>query len=208
MCCQACDKSVRWALFEHMCIAGKGEKMKAKGKTELKSYTFHTPIGEMTVYEKEGGIFAVAMREKIVSGLDGKIAGAYRERLDGKCAKYSCEQRPTELLLKAERELLEYFAGERKAFDLPLHLEGTPFQLKVWNALLTIPYGETRSYKEIAQVIGNEKACRAVGMANNRNSVMILVPCHRVIGADGGLVGYGGGLALKEKLLELEKKNA
>lgn len=177
-------------------------------KSELKSYTFDTLIGKMTVYEKEGGIFAVAVHEKIVPGLDEKIAGAYRERMDEKCAEYPCEQQPTELLLKAEQELLEYFAGKRKEFDLPLHLEGTPFQLKVWNALLTIPYGETRSYKEIAESIGNEKACRAVGMANNRNSVMILVPCHRVIGADGGLVGYGGGLPLKEKLLELEKNHA
>lgn len=167
--------------------------MRTEGNSEIRSYTFDTPIGRMSVCEKENGICAVTMREKSVWGLDKKLSGA--------------EEQPTELLWKAEQELQEYFAGNRKAFDLPLHLEGTPFQLKVWNMLLTIPYGETRSYKEIARLTGNEKACRAVGMANNRNPVMILVPCHRVVGADGSLVGYGGGLPLKEKLLELEKKN-
>ena len=94
--------------------------------------------------------------------------------------------------------------GKRKSFDLPLKPEGTEFQKKVWNALLDIPYGETRSYKDIAVAIGNPKACRAVGMANNRNPISIIIPCHRVIGANGSLVGYGGGLPIKIELLNLE----
>ena len=94
---------------------------------------------------------------------------------------------------------------KRKNFDLPLLKEGTPFQISVWNALEKIPYGETRSYKDIAIAIDNPKAVRAVGMANNRNKIAIFIPCHRVIGADGKLVGYGGGLHIKQFLLELEE---
>ena len=109
------------------------------------------------------------------------------------------------LLKKAAKQLTEYFAGKRREFDLPLDFTGTGFQKKVWAALLTIPYGETRSYGEIAKQIGNPKACRAVGMANNRNPIAIICPCHRVIGADGSLVGFGGGLPAKQFLLDLEK---
>ena len=112
----------------------------------------------------------------------------------------------TPLLRKAKQELNEYFSGRRRSFDLPLALQGTPFQLADWAALQTIPYGETRNYRQIAELIGKPKACRAVGGANNRNPVMIVVPCHRVIGTDGGLVGYGFGLEAKRFLLELEKK--
>ncbi len=123
---------------------------------------------------------------------------------------YGTEKAPlndeTPLLQKAMRELREYFAGRRKDFDLPLSLHGTTFQLADWAALQTIPYGETRNYRQIAELIGSPKACRAVGGANNRNPVMIMVPCHRVIGTDGSLVGYGCGLGAKRFLLELEKK--
>lgn len=112
----------------------------------------------------------------------------------------------TPLLKRAGTQLMEYLAGERKEFDLPLAFEGTEFQQAVWKALLAIPYGQTRSYGQIAAVIGKPKACRAVGMANNRNPIAIIVPCHRVIGANGGLVGYGSGLDIKEKLLNLEKR--
>ena len=101
----------------------------------------------------------------------------------------------------------EYFNKEREQFELPLSPQGTEFQLKVWSALREIPYGETCSYKDIAIKLGNEKASRAVGMANNRNPIAIFVPCHRVIGANGKLVGYAGGLDIKEKLLEMEKYN-
>ncbi|MDR1476532.1 MAG: methylated-DNA--[protein]-cysteine S-methyltransferase [Rickettsiales bacterium] len=116
------------------------------------------------------------------------------------------ERAATPLLREAESQLRAYFAERLKKFDLPLDPRGTEFQRKAWNALLEIPYGETRSYGEIAARIGNPKACRAVGMANNRNPISIIVPCHRVVGADGSLVGYGGGLGVKKFLLELESK--
>lgn len=111
------------------------------------------------------------------------------------------------LLKQAVQELDEYFCGERQEFTLPLAPQGTPFQHLVWDALQKIPYGTTCSYGEIAAAIGNPKASRAVGMANNRNPLPILVPCHRVIGADGKLVGYAGGLDIKRKLLALEQGN-
>lgn len=111
----------------------------------------------------------------------------------------------TKLLEDAKTQLQEYFSGQRKEFTLPLSMKGTEFQKRVWSALQRIPYGETRSYKEIAEMAGCPKGFRAVGMANNRNPVAIVVPCHRVIGADGSLVGYGGGLDVKIALLELEK---
>ncbi|HUB72078.1 MAG TPA: methylated-DNA--[protein]-cysteine S-methyltransferase [Acidimicrobiales bacterium] len=106
---------------------------------------------------------------------------------------------------KAEAQLHAYFAGELTSFDLPLGPTGTAFQQKVWWALAEIPFGETRSYGEIARKVGNPKACRAVGMANNRNPIALIIPCHRVIGANGSLTGYGGGLALKERLLAHER---
>lgn len=116
------------------------------------------------------------------------------------------ENKQTRLLVQAAEQLDEYFTGKRKEFHLPLAAEGTLFQKRVWNALCTIPYGETRSYKDIAIQIGNAKACRAVGMANHNNPIGIIVPCHRVVGADGKLVGYAGGLDRKQLLLELERK--
>jgi O-6-methylguanine DNA methyltransferase len=102
------------------------------------------------------------------------------------------------------KQLEEYFAGKRREFNFPLDLRGTDFQLSCWNALIAIPYGETRSYADIALAVGKPNAFRAVGMANNRNPIAIVVPCHRVIASDGGLCGYGGGLDVKKKLLELE----
>ncbi|UCE40431.1 MAG: methylated-DNA--[protein]-cysteine S-methyltransferase [Candidatus Aminicenantes bacterium] len=104
------------------------------------------------------------------------------------------------------RQLYEYFVGDRKKFALTLHLEGTSFQKSVWNQLMKIPYGQTVSYKDIALAIRNEKACRAVGSANGRNNIAIIIPCHRVIAHDGTLGGYGGGLWKKEWLLNHEKK--
>ena len=113
----------------------------------------------------------------------------------------------SELLNRAVTELQEYFAGERTSFDLPLHPKGTEFQKQVWDALRKIPYGETRSYGEIAQAIGRPKACRAVGGANNKNPIMLFIPCHRVIGSDGSLTGFAGGLDMKRRLLEMEAAN-
>jgi len=115
------------------------------------------------------------------------------------------ENTETPLLKKAAGQLGEYFDGKRKNFDLPLALHGTKFQLTVWKELQKIPYGETRSYGQLAAAVGNQKASRAVGMANNRNPIAIIIPCHRVIGHDGNLTGYAGGLELKRQLLELEK---
>ena len=113
----------------------------------------------------------------------------------------------TELILKCKEQLYEYFEGKRKSFDLPLAPKGTEFQKKVWKALREISYGEIRSYKDIAIAVDSPKGFRAVGMANNRNPIAIIVPCHRVVGADGKMVGYASGVENKEFLLELEKKN-
>lgn len=114
----------------------------------------------------------------------------------------------TPLLERCREEVQAYFQGRLKAFTLPLAPEGTPFQKQVWQALLAIPYGETRSYQEIARTVGRPKATRAVGGANHHNPISLIIPCHRVIGADGGLTGYGGGLHRKEALLALEKEHA
>ena len=112
--------------------------------------------------------------------------------------------RETPLLARGREELLEYLAGARRDFDLPLAPQGTPFQQRVWAALREIPYGQTRSYRELALAAGSPRGYRAVGMANHWNPIPILIPCHRVVGADGSLTGYAGGLELKRKLLELE----
>lgn len=113
----------------------------------------------------------------------------------------------TPLLKQAISQINEYLCGKRKTFDIKLAFSGTDFQERVWNALIKIPYGKTASYKDIAKVAGNEKACRAVGMANHNNPIAIIIPCHRVIGSNGSLVGFGGGLGTKEFLLNLEQKN-
>lgn len=131
--------------------------------------------------------------------------GAITELLFGKQSD-GAAQGDSPLLRRAEEQLREYFAGERKEFDLPLSPKGTEFQRRVWGALLTIPYGETRSYGEIAALAGCPKGFRAVGMANHSNPISIFIPCHRVIGKSGSLTGYGGGLDVKEFLLELEKR--
>lgn len=119
---------------------------------------------------------------------------------------YQYIKEETKLIKQTIAQLNEYKDGKRKEFDIPLHLEGTPFQIKVWQELQKIPYGKTATYKDIAIRVGSPKAYRAIGNANNHNRIMIVIPCHRVIGADGKLVGYAGGLDLKETLLLLEKK--
>lgn len=148
-------------------------------------FYYETSIGLLGIAEKEGKISDVFFNQKW---------GADQARVE-----------ETPLIKAAFKQLDEYLKGERQEFDLPLAPEGTSFQQEVWQALQAIPYGETRTYKEIAAQIGNPKACRAVGRANNQNPVSIIIPCHRVIGAKGDLVGYGGGLQIKEKLLNLEK---
>lgn len=129
------------------------------------------------------------------------------EFLIGLDMKREGKENPCALLNEVQIQIQEYFHKQRKAFDVPLKLAGTIFQRNVWDELCNIPYGETKSYKQIAQKINNPKAMRAVGMANNKNPIMIVVPCHRVIGANGSLVGYAGGLDIKQTLLTLEKNN-
>ncbi|EOR05712.1 methylated-DNA--[protein]-cysteine S-methyltransferase [Acinetobacter genomosp. 15BJ] len=115
------------------------------------------------------------------------------------------EDRQHPMLHRVKQQLEQYFAGQRQQFDLPLDFQGTAFQQQVWQALLSIPYGETRSYKDIAVQLGNEKAVRAVGAANGKNPISIIAPCHRVIGSSGALVGFAGGLDKKQILLSLEQ---
>jgi methylated-DNA-[protein]-cysteine S-methyltransferase len=112
------------------------------------------------------------------------------------------------VLREAKEQLLEYFAGKRRVFDLPISLSGTDFELSCWEALRAIPYAKTQSYAGVARAIGRPRAFRAVGGANHRNPVAIIVPCHRVVGSDGSLVGFGGGLDVKKFLLDLERSNA
>ena len=115
------------------------------------------------------------------------------------------ENQKTEFSDDVFSQIEEYLQGQQKSFDFKYELIGTEFQKKVWNALCDIPYGQTRSYKEIAESVGSSKAYRAVGMANNKNPITIAVPCHRVIGSNGKLVGYAGGMKMKERLLEIER---
>jgi methylated-DNA-[protein]-cysteine S-methyltransferase len=141
--------------------------------------------------------------------IDTPVGSLWAEEEDGALTKllFAPTSEPpaqTPLLLRARLQLEEYFAGRLREFDLPLRPSGTQFQLRDWEALRAIPYGETRTYGQIAAAIGDPKASRAVGMANNRNPICIIIPCHRVIGAGGKLVGYGGGLDVKEYLLRLE----
>jgi O-6-methylguanine DNA methyltransferase len=142
--------------------------------------------------------------------LAASTKGLVRLEFEGRVQKMnSVELRESaEALAPYLRELDDYFAGARQEFSFPLDLRGTEFQLSCWRALLKIPYGETCSYRDIAQAIGHPHAYRAVGMSNNRNPVAIVVPCHRVIASSGSLCGYGGGLDIKRKLLELEQTNA
>ncbi|MBA2946674.1 methylated-DNA--[protein]-cysteine S-methyltransferase [Streptomyces sp. PSKA28] len=138
---------------------------------------------------------------------DGVLSGLYMTGQRHRPPEESFGDRDNTAFAFAEiaTQLKAYFAGELKEFTLPLHLHGTPFQRTVWEQLRKIPYGETRSYGELAHELGNPKASRAVGLANGRNPVGIIVPCHRVVGADGSLTGYGGGLERKQQLLDFER---
>lgn len=146
----------------------------------------NTVIGEINLIEEDGYI------ERVI--------------LEGKDEIKNIKERDTETLKETAKQLEEYFLGKRKKFDLQIRNQGTEFMQKVWNELEKIPYGETRTYKQIAEKIGSPNAVRAVGMANHRNNIPIIIPCHRVIGSNGKLIGYALGLDIKKKLLELEKK--
>jgi methylated-DNA-[protein]-cysteine S-methyltransferase len=147
---------------------------------------YETPLGKIGITENGKAITGLHFGETLAAGING---------------------RETVLLNTAYQELLEYLRGQRKAFDLPLAPRGTAFQKKVWQELLKIPYGKVCSYQDIAAALGNEKAARAVGSANHNNPIAIFIPCHRVIGSNGKLTGYAGGIDIKEKLLEHEKMN-
>lgn len=142
-----------------------------------------TPVGTLCIGEENGAITRVTWNQ----------------------IPAEAEQEETALIARCKAQLDEFFTGTRKVFDLPLGPKGTQFQQKVWQALQEIPYGETRTYGEIAAAAGNPKAARAVGMANNKNPIAILIPCHRVVGSGGKLVGYAAGLEKKMWLLELEQ---
>ncbi len=156
-----------------------------------------TPIGPLEVVSDGGRILTVAF----AGG-----TGRGRRRGAGRETGTQAVNRPP-VLEVCLRQLEAYFRGERRSFDVPLRLEGTPFQRRVWQALLRVPFGRTTTYGELAAALGNPRAGRAVGGANHRNPVSIIVPCHRVVGGDGGLVGYGGGLWRKEWLLRHEREH-
>ena len=147
----------------------------------MKKYVYNTIIGPKEIVEEDGYII------KLGFSIDDKV-----------------EKEETSLIKVTYKQIEEYLLGNRKKITVPIKLKGTEFQKKVWNALLEIPYGKTMSYKQIAEKIGNPKACRAVGMANHNNPIAIIVPCHRVIGNNRKLVGYAGGVEVKQKLLEIE----
>ncbi len=149
-------------------------------------HVFATDLGPMTAVEEDGRLTWLAFE-------------------DERAPREDTAREETPLIRRAVAQVREYLAGKRTSFDVPLQPEGTAFQRDVWQALLDIPYGETRSYGQIAAAVGRPKAFRAVGMANHNNPISLIIPCHRVIGADGSLTGYGGGLPIKEKLLRLEK---
>ncbi|CAL9386290.1 methylated-DNA--[protein]-cysteine S-methyltransferase [Streptomyces sp. Tu 3180] len=139
---------------------------------------------------------------------DGVLCGLYMTDQRHRPPQETFGDRDGTPFAEAEEQLAAYFAGELKEFTLELRLHGTPFQRRVWDALTRIPYGETRSYGRLADALGNPRASRAVGLANGRNPIGIIVPCHRVVGATGGLTGYGGGLDRKRRLLDFERGTA
>lgn len=157
------------------------------------SKTMTSPVGELTLVASATGLAAILWQQD----RPGRV------KLD-----IVAQDDTHPVLRETERQLNQYFAGTRTHFELPLDFTGTDFQKKVWAALLTIPFGETRSYAQIAAQVGSPRAVRAVGAANSRNPVSIVAPCHRVIGSNGALTGFAGGLDAKSILLELEKPRA
>lgn len=152
---------------------------------------FSTPIGVLTAYAEDDKLVAIEWPTETRAPLN---LGESSENPDDL------------FLMKVEKQISEYFSGKRETFDIPFQMRGTAFQKAVWHELLKIPFGKTKTYGEIAESLGNAKASRAVGAANGRNPLSIVVPCHRVIGTGGKLTGFAGGVDLKEKLLTIEKK--
>ena len=162
-----------------------------------------SPVGSLQLVEVDGKLTHLLF----CTGKDLKPPGEEGHEVLSKVAgeRIFFEEKETPLLKETKQQLSEFFEGKRQAFDLPLAPEGTVFQKKAWEGLQTIPYGQTRSYKQMAELAGSPRGYRAIGLANNKNPIAIIIPCHRVIGSDGKLVGFGGGLDKKELLLNLEK---
>jgi len=161
-----------------------------KGRVRmLSSMRIASPVGPLTLVADASQLLAVLWPNE----------GHQRMRFEK-----TCEDLHHPVLVEAQRQLTEYFRGKRTTFELPIHFLGTAFQQRVWRQLLSIPYGQTRSYGQVARAIGNPSSFRAVGAANGKNPLSIVVPCHRVIGASGELTGFGGGLDVKAALLDLE----
>jgi methylated-DNA-[protein]-cysteine S-methyltransferase len=155
--------------------------------------TIGSPVGKLKIVASDRGLTAILWEDDTPTRVR---LGEMREQADHP------------VLVEAERQLTEYFRGDRKTFALELDFRGADFQKRVWQELLTIPYGETRSYGDIAKKLGNPKACRAVGAANGKNPISIIAPCHRVVGSNGKLTGFAGGLKAKAYLLKLEAGDA
>ena len=162
---------------------------------KLATAVVETPIGALRLAVSEAGVARIGLPRSSGPGFAGWLRSSFAD----------AERVPwLPLLDKLSQELIEYFGGRRREFEVPLDLRGTEFQLSVWREIAAIPYGETISYLELARRLGDEKCIRAAARANGANPISILIPCHRVIGSDGSLVGYGGGLDMKEFLLRLE----
>ena len=151
-------------------------------------WQYESPLGQLGLVETKGALSHILFAGEALTGEE------------------AWETKATPLIKQTAQALDEYFAGKRKTFAIPLYVQGTPFQQKVWQALQAIPYGATCRYMDIAAQVGSPKAMRAVGMANHNNTIPIIIPCHRVIGANGKLTGYAGGLHIKQYLLDLEQK--
>ena len=164
----------------------------------MESCFYDSPIGVLKISESSGEITGISLHRR------EKDSASEVNSQQNQQEQYSCEQHSM-LLQEACRQLDEYFQGKRKNFDLPIDYVGTPFQEKVWRELQNIPYGETRSYEDIAVKIGSPKAVRAVGQANNRNPILLMIPCHRVIHKNGDISGFACGIETKKYLLDLEK---
>jgi len=158
-----------------------------------------TEIGEVVLGSFRGKLCFLGFRGR-------EMRGTVDERIK-KALNAEFVERDDEILEKTRRQLDQYFKGLRRKFDIPVLMVGTDFQRRVWNVLMKVPYGDTSTYSQVAKDVGNERAVRAVGNANAANPISIIVPCHRIIGSDGELVGYGGGLSVKRRLLELEQSN-
>ena len=171
----------------------------SKNQSYIITKIIKTPFGEMLAGATDKGICLLEFTD--TDRLEWQIPNIE------KCFSLKTKKGDTTFIKQLEEQLLAYFSGELQHFDLPLHTKGTPFQMKAWDTLLTIPYAETRSYQEQATLIGNSKAFRAVASANRNNRISIIIPCHRVIAKNGSLAGYGGGLDRKQYLINLEKNN-